>query len=232
MRVLALIYDVHGNATALEAVLADVESSGGVSEYLLGGDYCMLGPEPERCVAILTGLGARAHWLRGNTERWIANPCAQDIPAEPIRDACRAARALIGEVTAERLNDAPIADEGVRPGLVFCHASPQSDMAGFFADPGDHEPGLLAPHAGQTIVCGHTHQQFRRTSGSTLIVNPGSVGFPFDGDARAAYGVIDGGGEIELRRVEYDVERAVAAYGDRSGEWVEIAKRRLREARP
>ena len=56
------------------------------------------------------------------------------------------------------------------------------------------------------IVFGHSHLQFTRADAGRTLVNPGSVGLPFDGDPRAAYALWDGGREFELRRVEYDRE--------------------------
>ena len=57
------------------------------------------------------------------------------------------------------------------------------------------------------LVLGHTHEQFVRTVDGTTIVNPGSVGLPKDGDAKAAYAVIEDG-EVTLRRTAYDIREA------------------------
>ena len=60
------------------------------------------------------------------------------------------------------------------------------------------------------VVCvGHSHVQFNLQVEGTVVLNPGSVGQPRDGDPRAAYAVIDDN-RIELRRVAYDVEETVA----------------------
>jgi len=66
----ALIYDVHGNVLALEAVLEDVHAAG-ANRFLLGGDYGLFGPWPEETVATLRGL-PDATWIRGNVDRWTA----------------------------------------------------------------------------------------------------------------------------------------------------------------
>jgi hypothetical protein len=66
---LGILYDVHGNLTALEAVLADAED---VDEWLLGGDYCTFGPWPVETLARLREL-PNATWLRGNGERWLVD---------------------------------------------------------------------------------------------------------------------------------------------------------------
>jgi predicted phosphodiesterase len=223
-----LIYDVHGNLDALEAVLADAKSAG-AKQYLLGGDYCMLGPRPAETAARLDEIGS-AIWLRGNTERWVLDSASDDIPIPALVDACEFALQAIGDARAEELADLPDTRDDVRGGFVFCHASPGDDMKGFFSDPVEGEERQLEGVSAGTLVCGHTHQQFRRFAGGVEIVNPGSVGLPFDGDTRAAYGLIADDDSIELRRVEYDVERATSAYGDLSGEWVNLSKRRLRTA--
>jgi diadenosine tetraphosphatase ApaH/serine/threonine PP2A family protein phosphatase len=106
--------------------------------------------------------------------------------------------------------------------MVFCHASPGSDVESFLpeAQPGDAE--LLAGVEAARVVFGHTHLQFRRTTEDGIeLVNPGSVGLPFDGDQRAAYGLIAPDGAVELRRVDYDVEHAIAALRERGNSWAE-----------
>jgi predicted phosphodiesterase len=66
-------------------------------------------------------------------------------------------------------------------------------------------------------VFGHTHLAFAREHAGTTLVNPGSVGLPFDGDQRAAWAVVHDDGRLEHRRVAYDVEAAVQALRARFG---------------
>jgi diadenosine tetraphosphatase ApaH/serine/threonine PP2A family protein phosphatase len=66
------------------------------------------------------------------------------------------------------------------------------------------------------VVCvGHTHQQYVLEVGSKLVINPGSVGQPRDGDPRAAYAVIEDN-RVELKRAEYPVEDTVRVVLDSS----------------
>ena len=61
------------------------------------------------------------------------------------------------------------------------------------------------------FVCvGHTHLQFHLDLDRLQLINPGSVGQPRDGDPRAAYAIIEDG-QVELKRVEYDIDQSVAA---------------------
>jgi hypothetical protein len=64
---LAILYDIHGNRPALEAVLADARGRG-ATRWLLGGDYSAFGAWPVECVELLRELGDDATWIRGNWE--------------------------------------------------------------------------------------------------------------------------------------------------------------------
>ena len=77
---LAVLYDIHGNLPALEAVLTDAQARG-ADRYLLGGDYASLGAWPVETLERLRKLPTVAR-LRGNWERWQANP--EDMPEIPF----------------------------------------------------------------------------------------------------------------------------------------------------
>lgn len=233
---IALLYDIHGNDAALEAVIADARAAG-ADAWLLGGDYCLMGARPVAVLERLTDLPADTIWLRGNVERWTAHPEADDIPLEAIRDAALFTQGAIGDKAVHELMALPQAVGDVpfdgAAMTVFCHASPESDMIGFTDVPADSDGAAAeSPFEANTIVCGHTHLQFAREVGMIEIVNPGSVGLPFDGDRRAAYGLLAPDGSFDLRRVEYDVEAALAAFDGLSGAWVDLARKRLATARP
>jgi diadenosine tetraphosphatase ApaH/serine/threonine PP2A family protein phosphatase len=80
---------------------------------------------------------------------------------------------------------------------------------------------------------GHTHLPFRRPAvvDGIELVNPGSVGMPFDGDTRAAYAVVHRDGTVEHRRVEYDVSATIARLREIGEPWTETAVRRVEQAR-
>jgi len=69
---LAIIYDIHGNLPALEAVLDDARTAR-AERFWLGGDYALFGPFPAETVTRLEAL-SEATWIRGNGERWSAHP--------------------------------------------------------------------------------------------------------------------------------------------------------------
>jgi len=226
----ALLYDVHGNLGALEAVLADT-SAPGVETFVLGGDYALFGASPFETVVRLRALGDHT-WIRGNGERWTARP--DEAPDNPVvRGAIAACRAALGaELVAEL---AWLDEQAVLGTTRYCHASPVSDVRSFLPEPAGDEAELLAGVTEPRLVFGHTHLPFARVAevGGIELVNPGSVGMPFDGDPRAAWALLHEDGRIEHRRVEYDHEAAAGAVLERFGEaeWTETVARRIRRAR-
>lgn len=205
---LGLLYDVHGNLSALDAVLEDCPAG----RFLLGGDYVLFGAWPAETMARLDDLDAE--WIRGNTDRWFVDD--SDTPG-PVRPALGACRELLGDDMAERLGS--LAAETTRDDTLFCHASPGSDMVGFPDEASDEDSELVRGVVERRVVFGHTHIQFERTTPEGIqLVNPGSVGMPFDHDHQAAYAVLHDDGRVELRRVEYDWRPVVELVRERVGE--------------
>ena len=222
-----LLYDVHGNLPALEAVLADAEATG-VDRWLLGGDYALFGAWPAETVARLRGL--EADWIRGNGERWTASPA--EAP-DAVRDAVERNRELLGPVLVDEL--AALPESWLDDDTLCCHGSPISDVRSFLPEPAEDEGDLLAgvPHGVSRIVFGHTHLAFRReAAGGVELVNPGSVGMPFDGDPRAAYAVVQDDGAVVHRRVAYDHASSAHAVRRRLGDAGEVPARRIERASP
>lgn len=224
---LAILYDIHGNLPALEAVLGD----SGVDQFLLGGDYALFGPFPEETVSRLQSLGDSATWIRGNVDRWCFDP-----GSAPSDDVLRAAisdcRGALGTPTVEELGR--MGEQVVNDGLRFCHASPLSDLRSFMPEGSEDDDELVAGVRERRIVFGHTHLAFRRVIDDGVeLINPGSVGFPFDGDWRAAYALLHDDGAVEHRRVEYDRQSSIRGLSERfpDAEWATRSAGWLQDAR-
>jgi putative phosphoesterase len=219
----ALVYDVHGNLPALEAVLHD---AGEVDRYVLGGDYALFGGWPLETIERLRDLPAV--WIRGNGERWTGDP--GDVPENPILpSAIAAARDALGEQLVADLASLPFsATDG---DTLICHGSPRSDVRSFLPEPAEDEPELLEGVSATRLIFGHTHLPFRRVSRGIELINPGSVGLPFDGDTRAAYAVLHDDGTIEHRRVAYDHAASAAKVRAVGENWGETVARRIEQAR-
>ena len=236
--VIAVLYDVHGNLPALEAVVTDARARG-AERWILGGDYALFGPEPEATVALLRGL-APALWIRGNGERWTAAP--DEAPDNPLLpDAIAACREALGADEVAALGALPF--DAVDGDARYVHASPVSDIHSFMPRPGDDEAELLAGVTEPRLVFGHTHLPFRRSAslrsspasprGAVELVNPGSVGMPFDGDQRAGYALVHDAGRVEHVRIPYDHGAAAARMRSRwpGAGWAETVARRIEQAR-
>jgi predicted phosphodiesterase len=220
--VVAILYDIHGNIDALDAVLGDARAAG-ADHYLLGGDYALPSPAALETIERLRSL-TPATWVRGNTERWLREP-PLDRP-EISEEFQRLTSRLPDDLVEWLYNLAPQAESD---SILYVHGSPRSDVESFAPNPEEGEERMLDGIRDRTVVFGHSHQQFRRPGpDGTDLVNPGSVGMPLDGDPRAAWAIWDG--DFELRRTEYDVERAAAAYRAMGGEFAEWAANRVLRA--
>ena len=201
----AVLSDVHGNAVALEAVLGELAVDP-PELVVLGGDLTW-GPLPHETAELLQALPAPALLVRGNAERALFERRAEKprerwlLDAHTDEDMAFLRRAVEG-VTVDV--------EGLGP-VRFCHGSPRSDAE--LITPATPEERLAAAVAGRperVVVSAHTHLQFDRRAAGIRSVNPGSVGMPYAWEPGAYWAVL--GPDVDLRRTEYDVERAVTAY--------------------
>jgi putative phosphoesterase len=193
MRIAAL-NDVHGNLPALEAVLAEVDGEA-VDAIVCGGDL-VLGAQPAECFTLMRSRGA--HFVRGNCERLVLDG-ADETSAWCHDRLDDDARAFLADLPTTVSLD----------GVLFCHGSPRSDEEILTAvTPDEVVAEALAGVREETVVGGHTHHQFDRRVGGHRIVNAGSVGLPYEGDAAAFWALLDDR-NVELRRTPYDVDAAV-----------------------
>jgi predicted phosphodiesterase len=216
---LAILYDIHGNLPALEAVIADAEAAG-ATEYLLGGDYSAYSPWPLETLERLRALPGTT-WIRGNGERWLREP---PLDRPEVMEVMGAVDHGLGTEEGWLYS---LQTQIELDGVLYVHGSPLSDVDSFAPKPEEDEERMLVGVRDRTIVFGHSHQQFRRPGpNGTHLLNPGSVGMPLDGDTRAAWAV-RADGELEFRRTEYDFESAAAAFRALSGPFAEFAANRI-----
>jgi putative phosphoesterase len=206
----AALYDIHGNLPALEAVLADLEEIG-PDVVLVGGDV-VLGPFPRETLERLDELGERVVYIRGNTDRMLMGG-----PPESEASPWVARHTWVREQLTEEqvgrfagLSDTSVIGVDGLGDVLFCHGSPRSDEEILTrATPPERLSDILTGVEQRVVVCGHTHVQFDRTLGGVRVVNAGSVGMPYE-DQPGAYWALFGP-EVDLRRTEYDLERAATA---------------------
>jgi putative phosphoesterase len=192
----AALYDVHGNAPALEAVLAEVEREG-FDHIVVGGDL-VSGPLPRETLELATSIDAV--FVRGNADR-LASPAMN-----PEWDADRRwVEAQLDERQIAWL--AGLELSAVLDGTLYVHATPQDDETVFTELTTDERMAELFGAVEESrVVVGHTHMQLVRQVGGVTVVNAGSVGMPYEPERGAYWAAI--GDDVELRRTDYDYEQA------------------------
>lgn len=202
---LAVLSDVHSNLPALEVVLEAVEASG-AEAVLHAGDVVGYNPYPNEVIHALRDHGVRS--IRGNHDRaavtgdtsWFNPYAAAAIDWTRARLSPGARRYLASLPPALDLEVAGVSIQVV-------HGSPRDEDE--YILPHQASPVLLELAGTEVLVMGHTHVPYVRSTERGLLLNPGSVGQPRDGDPRASWALLDPGArEAEIRRATYDV-RAV-----------------------
>jgi putative phosphoesterase len=205
----AFISDVHSNLEALEAVLDEV---GNLKVYCCG-DIVGYGASPNEVVRVLRDAGAVC--VLGNHDQASVsgdvgdfNPRAAMAAIWTSNHLSQESRAFLGSLPRD-----VSAEIGGRR-LYMTHGSPDDPMWEYVL-PSTHSDLFdyyLQKVGADVMALGHTHHAFEwRSDSGGLVFNPGSVGQPRTEDIRASFailGVEEGEVQLEVRRVEYDVERA------------------------
>ncbi len=197
MRV-AIVSDIHGNLVALESVLADLDETR-PDLVAHGGDLAFNGPRPAECVDRVRELG----WpgVIGNMD--------QALRTHPTERRVGWAREQVGDERCAWLQALPM-DWRHPDGIGLVHAVPGDLWQAVQPETDDAELHAIYGVLGAPVaVYCHIHQPYVRVIGDLTVANSGSVGLPFDGDPRPSYLLVEGG-HVEIRRVAYDLERAVA----------------------
>ena len=225
---IAIVSDIHGNLTALDAVIADLRATS-PDLVLHGGDLAAGGARPVDVLDRVRSLGWQG--VLGNTDEMLyrseaLTEFAAGLPHlkslfDVIGEMTDATREALG---AERLAWLRSLPQTQIPGsLALVHASPESVWRAPHANAGDAE--LEAPYrslAQDIIVYAHIHQPFVRSIANRIVANTGSVSLSYDGDTRASYLLVDDDGPT-IRRVAYDLDsecKALAQSGIPHADWV------------
>jgi putative phosphoesterase len=222
MRIL-VVSDIHANWAALAAIDESFDFA------ICLGDLVDYGPDPQLCVQ--WAMKHARYSIRGNHDHGVAQSVT--VQGESgYRYLTRETRKLmwdaLGPDERRYLLQLPLTTrfEVDNHRYLLVHGTPRDPLDEYLM----REPAIWAKRLEQSdadIVCvGHSHLQFNLRAGSTVVVNPGSVGNPRDGDPRAAYAIIEGN-KIELKRVAYPVEETIARLD--ASALPEKAKEMLRE---
>jgi putative phosphoesterase len=212
---IAIISDVHGNLTALDAVLADLRQQKPDVVYQ-GGDVAFGGSQPAEAIDCIIQEGWRG--VRGNTDEMLWDTSARpalEASAPKLKplfkvffESCAPATCqMIGASRLAWLRALP--SELRHESVALMHASPGNLWRAPMdtANDAELENTYKQLNAEMVVYC-HIHRPFVRKVGNMTVCNTGSVGSPYDGDPRASYLLIDDG-RPAIRRVAYDIEKEV-----------------------
>lgn len=215
---IAVLADIHGNVPAFEAVLADLAKEQ-PDEILVGGDLVGRGPQGSAIASRVRRLGWRS--VKGNHEDYMLDFRAGRVPPSWLFvEEWSASRFMANELSPE---DASYIEalpfslaSALEPDLRLVHGTVESANEGLGTWTSEAEVarqlGLVEEGL---LVCAHTHRPMERRLPGGLVVNVGSLGLPFNGDARAQYAIFERGAagwEVEFRRVPYDRGEIFAIY--------------------
>ncbi|MFT4946327.1 MAG: putative phosphoesterase [Natronomonas sp.] len=201
-----VLSDIHGNTVALDAVIADMPP---VDRLICAGDVVGYNPWPVDCVEFVRERSVPT--VMGNHDRATAGGTSFGFNSMAGAGV---------EYAREQLSDEQIAFLAALPdsrrefdGRVrIVHGHPSDPDR--YTYPAQFGPELLGEE--DVLVMGHTHVQAHAGYDEGIVMNPGSVGQPRDGDPRAAYAVLDlDAMAVTDHRVSYDIDEVQAAVRER-----------------
>lgn len=247
---LAVMSDIHGNLTAFEAALADLEATGAPDKLWVLGDLAAMGPRPAECIrrtqSLVETLGKdNVRVIRGNTDRdlvhgtRLAQPAVEEAGkyTDFVTEMTLTHRALIWNLSQLNFDDYTYLHKldheiGLNvPGygyVIGYHGTPGNDEGRLTPEmPDDEARDALLDREGRLGIGAHIHVQMDRNLGDWRIVNDGSVGMSFQNPGYAQWALLtfEGGDvTVDLRNVPYDVDAFmtdVRASGHPEPEWVQ-----------
>ena len=207
MRV-GVVSDIHSNLPALRAVLEELDELA-PETVICAGDIVGYGANPNECCRCAEE--SFDHFVQGNHDAAAMSGDTSGMNAYAAAAAMwtheeldPASRAFLGSIqTSARLGT----ESG---GLSVFHGSDRNRDEYVYEEHVD--PDILTRNDSRFVVLGHTHVPFVRRFPGGLVLNPGAVGQPRDGDPRAAFAVLDTeASTCDMMRVEYPVNEASEA---------------------
>src|SRR5918993_291646 len=167
----AVLCDIHGNAPALEAVLAELRADP-PDAVVIGGDVAA-GPMPNEVLAALRALPWPVHFLRGNADRVLVMAYDGEAPeyirAHPLWASDRWTAARLPREDRDWLTTLPPLvrlEVGALGEVLFCHGTPRSDEERVTVfTPQPRLAAVLATAGAPLVVCRHTPPQFDPSAG-------------------------------------------------------------------
>jgi putative phosphoesterase len=217
---IAFISDIHGNAIALDAVMADLQQKKVDQIYVLG-DLCYRGPEPKRALEVIRSLDAEV--IKGNADEWVVRGVKKgEVPDHALELMNQERDWTVSQLDEEDLDylkqlptDKTIQVENVT--IHAFHATPDSlfDVVLPHMDDDIVQEKIMSKKVADIYVYAHIHKPYIRYINGKIVMNIGSVGLPFDGMPKASYAMVEidnGNIRTSIERVNVDIEKVVKKY--------------------
>jgi len=216
----AIIADIHANLAAFTAVLGDIEQKGGVDEIWCLGDIIGYGPDPGQCIELLRRYN---HVCVAGNHDWAAIGKVGTSYLNPFAAAaCRWTARQLSPDDIQYLENLPLTIE--KDDFTLVHGSPMEPIWEYIISIGiaarnfayfqspfclvghSHVPAVFKDENGSCLSVPFSPGIGMILGSSRLIINPGGVGQPRDGDPRASYAIYDTESKIiRLYRIPYDI---------------------------
>ena len=197
---IAVLADIHGNADALDTVIADLPS---LDKIICCGDIVGYYPDVNRVCSRLREIGALV--IRGNHDAYVVGEL---LPRKPsFLYGIEWTRSALDEKNIEWLRSLPqsLSFNCDNWYLRIRHASPWDEETYLYQD--SKYLFDVVPADNELFIFGHTHHPMIKKIGGGIILNPGSIGQPRDRNPKASYALFKTGEpEVNINRISYPVE--------------------------
>jgi diadenosine tetraphosphatase ApaH/serine/threonine PP2A family protein phosphatase len=216
---IAILSDIHSNLQALTKALEEIDAASVDSLYCLG-DVVGYGGNPNECLDLIRRLAS--HVVRGNHDHAAIDEEIAEGFSRSGRKAATWTRKTLTDENLEYISALPMKLD--LPPCTLVHASPlQPERWTYVLSldvakkqfPAFSEELCFIGHTHVPAVCGEDMRTFEFHKGPRMLVNPGSVGQPRDGNPRLSFGLLDTGTwEYSNIRSDYDIDGAAKAIRD------------------
>ncbi|MDT8715122.1 metallophosphoesterase family protein [Clostridium sp. 19966] len=218
---IAVLSDIHGNYSAFKAALKDIEKLG-IDKYIIAGDQILDFPKPNEVLETIRGLDA--YVIKGNRENYILDyhngKCSEWKKYKQMSTVLWTYETLkeenlkyIGELPSQLKVNISGTDS-----IRVVHGSPLAISEELY--PNKHLDRLekACKAIEETVlICGHTHEAWVKEAFGKLILNPGSLGVPFNKNSAAEYAVLtwkENHWTASIRQIDYTLKDFEEAFND------------------
>jgi putative phosphoesterase len=227
----AIISDIHGNFVALKAALSDIKE-GKTGRIVCLGDVAATGPQPTEVIEELRKI--RCPCVMGNTDETLAKDLPSKFTHPGVSEEDRKTQQALDLWTRKKITNShrrylstfkPMLEVHLGAGrsLLCYHGSPSSNRDEIMpTTPNEELARRLEGHRANVFAGGHTHNQMFRRFSNSLVINPGSVGWPFQIEPSgkvwypsiAEYAIVSSSGgtlSVEFVSVQYSLSELRSA---------------------